>query len=204
MKNICILIFSTLVISSCSSSKEKLLSLHTPPIGSTTDISIELYTYNSSFINLYSSGITIALTNQDETVTGVTDELGKTVFKNAEPNEYFIRLTSDSLDNLRDIEIRQGKEYGFLIIGVFENESMLDAIDQPGKKIGGIRYYDLNSDGFIDSSDKVMGYPISSNDFYKGINEDGTIDTNDLSSDNTHITMESISLQVFVVAMKQD
>jgi len=58
---------------------------------------------------------------------------------------------------------------GFRLDGIYESQAELDALDQPGAQVGGLRFKDLNGDGAITDDDlDIIGNPHP--DFTYGLN----------------------------------
>lgn len=58
---------------------------------------------------------------------------------------------------------------GYKLDGIYETQGELDALDQPGAQVGGLRFKDLNNDGIINDADlSIIGSPHP--DFTLGLN----------------------------------
>ena len=73
-----------------------------------------------------------------------------------------------------------GSFYGFIFDGIYQNQGEIDAIDDPGAAIGGVKFRDTDGDGDIDLDDRVIiGSPQP--DFQWGLTNNFTYKNFDLS-----------------------
>jgi hypothetical protein len=98
----------------------------------------KLFASQSSFINNF----------PDFTATSDADGILK--FYVPVQEQYFLIVEKGFLSNIRD---------GYVITGVFNNQAAIEASHQPGAKIGGLVYKDINGDGVINATD-IIGHDI--------------------------------------------
>ncbi len=128
-------------------------------------------------------GATVELTGASGTVSGLTNDEGKIVFRDLEIGSYTILVTMGDLSNLIDKDNTTGK--GYIAIGIFQTMQEIDAyVNSEGESIqpfavpGDLILSDINNDGKINDNDKVLSESV---DFvpYVDVNADGIINGDD-------------------------
>jgi len=93
---------------------------------------------------------------------GMTDSNGRVIFNQVQQDDYFVYIEKGNQSNVIEKEIINGKEVGFLIGGIFQNQAELDqsSVKLPGTSVGDPKLVDVNGDGILNVNDKTVGYSI--------------------------------------------
>jgi hypothetical protein len=92
----------------------------------------------------------------------MTDSNGRVIFNQVQQDDYFVYIEKGNQSNVIEKEIINGKEVGFLIGGIFQNQAELDqsSVKLPGTSVGDPKLVDVNGDGILNVNDKTVGYSI--------------------------------------------
>ena len=82
--------------------------------------------------------------------TATSDVNGIVKFYVPVQEQYILIVEKGFLSNIKD---------GYVITGVFNDQAEIDAYQQPGAKIGGLVYKDINGDGVINATD-IIGHDV--------------------------------------------
>jgi hypothetical protein len=107
-----------------------------------------LNTVTNAVAKLYASQSSFNINLPDFTAT--SDVNGIVKFYVPVQEQYFLIVEKGFLSNIKD---------GYIITGVFNDQGEIDASQQPGAKIGGLVYKDINGDGVINATD-IIGHDV--------------------------------------------
>jgi hypothetical protein len=108
--------------------------------------------------NITDFGISDFTKNQPD-FKGVTDENGQITFNIILLKYLFIIVEKDNLSNLIDPEIENNRTKGYIVISLFQDQADIDgSASQSNATVGGIKIWDVNADGVINSNDKIVGF----------------------------------------------
>ena len=107
-----------------------------------------LSTVPNAVVKLFASQSTFNNNLPDFTASSDADGIVK--FYVPVQEQYFLIVEKGFLSNIKD---------GYVITGVFNDQAEIDASQQPGAKIGGLVYKDINGDGVINATD-ILGHDI--------------------------------------------